>query len=169
MHLRPSRIVPMAPRNLPTGKKPLDCHTDGGCHMGGGGRGSAGIGEVLDPNPCPCSGSQGHPAVQQKGRHLVTVLGTQGRSMGEKQEGWTCPMGSLWGEPAKDALRVGDSPERAMTTKTPRKHLSLHRGRRPGRDGCPSLGKRDRPKDAADSVKLSKPSHIGPDLTTGRG
>ena len=31
------------------------------------------------------------------------------------------------------------------------------------------LGKRDRPKDSADSVKLSKPSHIGPDLTTGRG
>ena len=48
---------------------------------GGGGRGNAGIGEVLDPNTCPCSGSQGHPAVEQKGRHLVTLLGTKGGSM----------------------------------------------------------------------------------------
>ena len=31
------------------------------------------------------------------------------------------------------------------------------------------LGKKDRPKDSVDSVKLSQPSHIGPDLTTWRG
>ncbi|RKM64036.1 hypothetical protein C0215_19500, partial [Clostridioides difficile] len=49
--------------------------------------GMPGIGEVRDPNPCPCGGCQSPPSMEQKLRGLVPLLGTQGRRRGAKQDG----------------------------------------------------------------------------------
>mgnify|MGYP007094651228 FL=1 len=51
--------------------------------------GMPGIGEVRDPNPCPCRGwgCQRPPSMERKLRCLVPLLGTQGRRRGAKQDG----------------------------------------------------------------------------------
>ena len=49
--------------------------------------GMPGIGEVRDPNPCPCGGCQSPPSMEQTLRGLVPLLGTQGRRRGAKQDG----------------------------------------------------------------------------------
>ena len=87
----PSPISPGTPRNWLPGRKPLHCHPDAACQMGGRGCGNAWHWGGPRSKPLPLrglgGGAKSPPSMERKLRCLVPLLGTQGSRRGAKQDG----------------------------------------------------------------------------------